>query len=153
MNFSAKKQFLTLPDGRVLEDAFYYPDFVQNILGVDVNAAFENIREYPSWPDNEQIPFRPDGGDVHWIKGTHPSLSYRGHQLRLVCRALQIGSGHQDGTERTDFLAQCQQLIAQMSQQQLWAIFFYIALSYPKSPKIYDPAVTHTSALLRFVER
>ena len=80
--FPPEAERLVLPDGRVLEDAVVWDGFMQEELGLDPAVIWDTISTLPTWPDDEPIPFRSQGGDPHWVNGAHPALNYRGHALR-----------------------------------------------------------------------
>ena len=82
VNINPKVKYLTLPNGRVLEDAVIWKDFLQDEVGIDPSVLWKQLLKYPKWPDNKEIPFRPKGDDVHWITGKHPALHYRGNALK-----------------------------------------------------------------------
>lgn len=66
-----------LPSGQVLHDASIFVDFIQDELGIDPKKFWETLLTYPKFPDDQQIPFREKGGDVHWVMGSHHVLKYR----------------------------------------------------------------------------
>ena len=81
---------LTLPDGRILEDACIWRNFIQTELGIDPAIIWQQLLDLPDWPDTEPIPFREDGSDPRWIRGSHPALNYRGNDIRrhkIWCQA------------------------------------------------------------------
>jgi hypothetical protein len=83
-------ELLTLPDGRILEDACIWRNFVQTELGIDPAQIWRELLRLPDWPDKEPIPFRENGSDPHWIRGSHPALNYRGNDIRrhkIWCQA------------------------------------------------------------------
>lgn len=80
--FPNQAERIMLPGGRVLEDAVVWPGFCQIELRIDPEWLWEAVRSVPTWPNDQPIPFRPTGGDPHWITGAHPALNYRGNELR-----------------------------------------------------------------------
>lgn len=80
--FPPKAERLVLPDGRVLEDAVVWKGFMQEELGLDPAVIWTTICALPTWPDDEPIPFRPQGNDPHLISGAHPDLNYRGNAVK-----------------------------------------------------------------------
>lgn len=75
-------QKLVLPNGRVLEDAIIWPDFCQAELGINPHQLWSELQAFPTFPDNQEIPFRPLGDKPHWITGRHTALHYRGNELK-----------------------------------------------------------------------
>ena len=75
-------EFLTLPSGEVLKDAWIHKNYMQDVLGVDPAKLFQTLLAIENAPSNEDIPFRPDGSQPRWIRGDHPGLHYRGHALK-----------------------------------------------------------------------
>lgn len=96
--FPAHAEKLKLPDGRVLDDAIVWPDFMQEQLGLDPAELWRDLLDVPVWPDDGPIPFRRDGSDPHWVRGSHPALRYRGHELKR--RKLWLQSGYAKGLRR-----------------------------------------------------
>ena len=91
-------EFLELPDGRVLRDACIWPGFMQQVLNVDPEQIWHMLREFPTWPANRPIPFRPDGSDVHWVGGRHPALNFRGNAIRRS--KIWCQSGYSEGLRK-----------------------------------------------------
>lgn len=83
-------EHLTLPDGRTLEDTCVWRNFMQTELGIDPADIWKELLQLPDWPDSEPIPFRADGSDPHWIRGSHRALNYRGNAInrhKIWCQA------------------------------------------------------------------
>ena len=80
--FPEKADRLKIPGGRALEDAVIWPRFCQDELGLDPDELWPKLCAFPSAPSAEEIPFRPEGGDPHWITGEHSALHYRGNVLK-----------------------------------------------------------------------
>lgn len=89
---------LALPGGRILEDAVVWPNFCQEALSLDPRDIWSALLALPSWPSDREIPFRPDGGDPHWINGNHRALKMRGHELRRS--KIWCQTGYADGLRR-----------------------------------------------------
>lgn len=84
-------EYLTLPNGEVLKDAWVYKNFAQDVLGVDPVPLWNDLTQMPTWPSTEPIPFRENGGHPHWIRGDHPGLHYRGNALKRHKMWFQAG--------------------------------------------------------------
>ncbi len=89
---------VVLPDGRRLEDAVIWPNFLSDELGIDPAQIWKDLLAVPMWPSNKPIPFRAQGDDPHWIPGTHKALHYRGNNVpraKIWCQ-----SDYADGLRR-----------------------------------------------------
>jgi len=75
-------EFITLPDGRVLGDAIVWQGFCQGVLGLDPGQLWQELTALPTWASDKPIPFRRTGDDVHWIRGDHNALNYRGNAIK-----------------------------------------------------------------------
>ncbi len=80
--FPAKAERLSLPDGRVLEDAVVWPDFCQDELGINPELLWSELTALPEWPSDKEIVFRDRGDDPQWITGEQRALNIRGHTLK-----------------------------------------------------------------------
>jgi len=82
MPFPEEAEKLVLPGGEILPDALIWPGFLQSELGLDPEELSGELCSLPTWPSDQEIPFRQDGGDPHWITGEHSALHMRGHTLK-----------------------------------------------------------------------
>jgi hypothetical protein len=82
----------------VLPDACIWHNFMQTELGIDPDLIWQRLLALPEWPDDQPIPFREDGSDPHWIRGSHPALNYRGHDLKR--QKIWCQTGFSDGLRR-----------------------------------------------------
>ena len=64
-HFPHNAERLVLPDGRILDDAVIWPDFMQAELGLDPEQIWSDLQAIPTWPCHQPIPFRDRGGDPH----------------------------------------------------------------------------------------
>lgn len=91
-------QKLVLPNGRELEDAIIWPNFCQTELGLEPRRIWDELLEFPTFPDDQQIPFRARGDQPHWITGRHRALHYRGNELKR--EKIWCQSGYEEGLRR-----------------------------------------------------
>jgi hypothetical protein len=75
----SEAQPLVLPNGLTLTDATVVPRFVQDVLDLDPERLWRELRELRTIEDTEDIQ-RATGRDVEpvWVPGSHPALHYRG---------------------------------------------------------------------------
>lgn len=74
--------FLKLPDGRFLQDACIWENFMQDELQMDPEIFWEIMLSYPTHSNEEDIEFRKKGDNPFWVSGKHPALNYRGHAVK-----------------------------------------------------------------------
>ena len=58
---AAAMQFLTLPDGTVLEDAFIVENFLEDYLQIDANEILEELKSIASLDEEKEIAFSEKG--------------------------------------------------------------------------------------------
>ena len=87
---------LKLPDGRVLPGAFIIPNFIEEELGLNHSTILSALNDYPTRPNDQEIPFIKNGGECHWIEGGHPSLKMRGNEIARKKMWFQTGK-YEDG--------------------------------------------------------
>ena len=64
----------------VQDGAYVVHDFMQNLLGMDPESTFEQMLALPMHPIDKEIEYAPSSPFI--VPGSHPSLKYRGHNLK-----------------------------------------------------------------------